>query len=220
VAPNTLPIVKSAGLLIMAKVPIPGLVKTRLSPPCTPTEAAAVAEAALRDTLTSALLCERPVTLALDGPPGRWLPCGVRVVPQATGDFNRRLAAAWSCLPGGGVQIGMDTPQVQPSMLRRALDAVQTCGSVFGPASDGGWWLLGLSRPYDAIFSGVAMSTSSTGRRQLERMRQLGLRPHLLPTLTDIDTWTTARDVATRIPRSRTASVVAHISRRLSAGHA
>lgn len=200
----------------MAKAPIPGSVKTRLCPPCTPVEAAAIAEASLRDTLDVALECGHPVVLALDGCPGEWLPRGIDVVAQSEGTFNRRLRDAWSCLPFGGVQIGMDTPQVTASMLRGAFDAVAECGSAFGPANDGGWWLLGAARPHHAMFSGIAMSTPRTGAHQLERMRALGLRPRLLSALTDVDTWRSAIDVAIDAPATRTAQAIATVDKRLS----
>ena len=201
----------------MAKAPIAGRAKTRLCPPCTPAEAAAVAEAALHDTLCAALTCGHPVVLALEGPPGAWLPRGVDVVAQWRGSFNRRLTAAWTHLPAGGVQIGMDTPQICPSLLDRSLDAVAQCGAAFGPATDGGWWLIGMARPHDAMFAGIVMSSPTTGQQQLERMRALGFRPTVLPTLTDIDTWPSAQEVALEIPRSRTAAMVARTTERLRA---
>lgn len=204
------------GVLIMAKAPVPGVVKTRLCPPCTLSEAAAIAEAALHDTLCASLECGRPVVLALDGPPGPWLPNGVEVVAQCSGSFNRRLAAAWMHLPAGGVQIGMDTPQVRPTLLGDALDVVADSGAAFGPATDGGWWLIGLARPHPAMFEGVTMSSPSTGQRQLERMRALRYHPEVMPTLTDIDTWTTAEEVAVEIPQSRTAAMVMRVTDRLA----
>ena len=87
--------------------------KTRLCPPCTAEEAAAVADAALADTLDAVAACgaARKV-LALDGPPGPWLPPGFEVIPQRGTTFNQRLANAWADTGGPGLQIGMDTPQV------------------------------------------------------------------------------------------------------------
>lgn len=203
------------GVLILAKAPAPGRVKTRLCPPCTAAEAAAIAEAALRDTLSATLECGRPVVLALDGPPGTWLPRGVDVVSQSSGPFTQRLTQAWTHLPAGGVQIGMDTPQVDAQLLLRALDAVDETGAAIGPATDGGWWLIGLARPHPEMFSGVPMSCSSTGRHQVDRMLALGLRPTILSTLTDVDTWTSAELVASEIPNSRTASVIAQVAERV-----
>jgi uncharacterized protein len=197
----------------MAKAPVPGRVKTRLCPPCDAHQAAAIAEAALRDTLRAALECgPQPVLLALDGEPGPWLPTGVRVVAQCSGTLNARLADAWQHLPSGGVQIGMDTPQVSPGLLGAALAAVDEHGSTLGPATDGGWWLLGLHRPMPSLFDGVPMSTPTSGARQLARMHVLGLRPRALASLTDIDTWATARLVAADIPGSDTAAAVAAVS--------
>jgi glycosyltransferase A (GT-A) superfamily protein (DUF2064 family) len=113
---------RPSSILVMAKSPRPGMAKTRLCPPCTPDEAASIAQAALCDTLDAALGCGRRVVLALAGPPGPWLPDGVVVVPQVTGTFNERLDAAWSHLPAGGVQIGMDTPQVDSARLEAGAE--------------------------------------------------------------------------------------------------
>src|SRR3954447_17694456 len=103
----------SRRLLVMAKSPVPGRVKTRLCPPCSPGEAAAVAEAALADTLDAVAACgaDRKI-VALDGEPGDWLPAGFELIRQCRGSLTDRLAHAWSATGGGGVQIGMDTPQV------------------------------------------------------------------------------------------------------------
>src|SRR5438105_10641512 len=103
----------SAHILVMAKAPRAGLVKTRLCPPLTPAEAAAVAGAALRDTLAAvaASNAERWI-IALDGPVGPWLPPGFEIIEQCQGSLDMRLAHAWHEAGGPGVQIGMDTPQV------------------------------------------------------------------------------------------------------------
>lgn len=204
------------GLLIVAKAPIAGRVKTRLCPPCSPEEAASIAEAALGDTLAAALECDRRVVLALDGPLGRWLPPGVEVVPQVSGTFNERLAAAWTHLPDGGVQIAMDTPQVDGALLSCALAGVGDHHASIGLATDGGWWIIGLHRPDPSVFAGISMSTPTTGQQQLDRLRTLGFDPIVLPTLTDIDTWCTARSVARAIPGSRTALAIERVDERIA----
>ncbi|HEY2637380.1 MAG TPA: glycosyltransferase, partial [Solirubrobacteraceae bacterium] len=81
----------------MAKAPVAGLVKTRLCPPLSPEEAAAVAEAALADTLAAVGACraDRKI-IALDGRPGPWLPEGFDVVPQTGRGLALRLANAWA----------------------------------------------------------------------------------------------------------------------------
>src|SRR4051812_23023435 len=120
----------STTLLVMAKAPVPGRVKTRLCPPCDPVQAAAIAEAALADTLDAVAGCgvERRL-LALDGEPGDWLPAGFEVVPQVGASFAARLAAAWTEVDGPGLQIGMDTPQVAATSLDAGLDRVASGGS-------------------------------------------------------------------------------------------
>lgn len=199
----------SSTLLVVAKAPVAGRVKTRLCPPLRPDEAAAVAAAALADTLDAVACCgaERLV-LALEGEPGEWLPAGFEIVAQRGDGLAERLAAAWAEVDGPCVQIGMDTPQVTPACLDHALDLVSAGGSGLGPATDGGWWAIGMACPRPTVFHGVPMSRPDTGARQLAAMRADGLKPGLLAELRDIDTVDDARAVAALIPRSRTAAVV------------
>ena len=180
---------RSPHVLVMAKAPVAGRVKTRLCPPCTPSEAAALAEAALADSLEAVAACGagRRV-IALDGEPGPWLPPGFQVVPQAAGPFDMRLAAAWAAAGGPGVQIGMDTPQVTPDVLDDALSALDRSAAALGLAADGGWWAIGLREPADRVFAGISMSTDRTGSDQLARLHDLALDVTMLPTLVDLDT--------------------------------
>ena len=176
-------------VLVMAKAPVAGRVKTRLCPPWTPAEAAAMAEAALADTLDAVSACGAGRRIvALDGAPAAWLPPGFEVIPQVDGGFDRRLAAAWSAAGGAGVQIGMDTPQVTPALLDRALASLADTSAALGLAVDGGWWAIGLRRPDPRVFLGVPMSTAQTGAAQHARLRALGLSVTTLPALVDLDT--------------------------------
>ena len=198
-------------IIVMAKAPVPGRVKTRLCPPCTPDEAAALAEAALVDTLAAALASSTDrVVLALDGRPGAWLPVGVDVVGQRGGGFGQRLAAAWSDIGGPALQIGMDTPQVTPALLDLATAVLEEpdTDAVLGPAEDGGWWSIGLRRADPAVFVGVPMSRPDTGARQMARLRDLGLRTATLPSLRDVDTIADAHEVAELAPDTRFAAAV------------
>jgi glycosyltransferase A (GT-A) superfamily protein (DUF2064 family) len=208
-------------LLVLAKTPVAGRVKTRLCPPCTPAEAAEVAAAALADTLAAVAACgaARRV-LALDGAPGPWIPPGFEVVAQRGDGLAERLGAAWSDAAGPGLQIGMDTPQVTAALLDGSLarlDEVMSGRSghgdvaVLGPALDGGWWSIGLSRADPVVFAGVPMSSPDTGRAQRARLAELGWDVSDLPTLQDIDTVADLHAVALSIPDSRTAAVVARL---------
>lgn len=202
-------------VLVMAKAPVAGRVKTRLCPPCTPLQAAELAEAALADTLEAVAGC-RSVRriLALDGDPGSWLPPGFDVVPQVDGGLARRLAAAWSIAGGPGLQIGMDTPQVTSGLLDDSLARLDAhigeegpAACLLGPAVDGGWWALGLAQDHPGLFDGIPMSTSRTCRAQERRCRSLGLSVEHLATLRDVDDASDARIVAALVPGSRFAEV-------------
>lgn len=206
-------------VLVMAKAPVAGRVKTRLCPPCTPAEAAAVAEAALADTLdavASTGVARR--ILALDGEPGPWLPPGFEVVAQRSGTLDQRLAHAWDVAGGPGVQIGMDTPQVTPGLLDLALASLGDFGAALGHAADGGWWAIALRRPDSSLFVGVPMSTSRTGRAQERRLRDRGLRVARLPTLVDVDRATDLHAVVADAPTSRTATVARRLRLAPAAG--
>ncbi|WP_407111417.1 DUF2064 domain-containing protein [Streptomyces sp. DSM 116494] len=198
-------------LLVIAKEPRPGRVKTRLTPPFTPEEAAALAEAALADTLEAvARTPARRRVLVLDGTPGPWLPAGVEVVPQCAGGLDERLAAAFAGCDGPALLIGMDTPQVTPELL--TVDFAD-CDAYFGPAEDGGFWALGLAEPDPRLLRGVPMSTPDTGAAQRRRLTRLRVRD--LPLLRDVDTADDAAVVAATAPGGHFA---AHLTR-LTAAH-
>ncbi|MEV7787833.1 DUF2064 domain-containing protein [Streptomyces sp. NPDC088106] len=198
-------------LLVIAKEPRPGRVKTRLTPPFTPEEAAALAEAALTDTLEAvARTPARRRVLVLDGTPGPWLPAGVEVVPQCAGGLDERLAAAFAGCDGPALLIGMDTPQVTPELL--TVDFAD-CDAYFGPAEDGGFWALGLAEPDPGLLRGVPMSTPDTGAAQRRRLTRLRVRD--LPLLRDVDTADDAAVVAATAPGGHFA---AHLTR-LTAAH-
>lgn len=205
----------AAHLIVVAKSPVPGRVKTRLCPPLTHRQAARVAEAALADTLrTVAATPASARTLVLDGAPGRWLPAGFTVLPQRGDGLAERLASAFDDAQaiGGGplLLIGMDTPQLSSGQISEAcasLSAPNT-DAVLGLATDGGWWALGLPRADPALLHGIPMSTSTTGAAQAKRLRDRGMRVTLLDELTDVDDWASATAVAATIPDSRFARSV------------
>ncbi len=121
---------------MIAKAPVPGRVKTRLCPPCTPAGAAALAEAALGDTLAAVARSRRAGrrVLVLDGEPGPWLPRGFEVVPQRGDGLAERLAAAFADVGGPALLIGMDTPQVSPALLDDGLRALDGADAALAPA--------------------------------------------------------------------------------------
>jgi uncharacterized protein len=199
-------------LIVIAKEPRAGRAKTRLCPPCTPAQAAALAEAALADTLAAVagVPAARRV-LALDGEPGAWPPGGYEVVAQRGDGLDERLGHAFADVGGPALLIGMDTPQVTAALLVRALHRLLADGvdAVLGPAPDGGFWALGLRRPDPALLSGVPMSTAWTGRAPRERLLAHGLSVAPLPALRDVDRIADARAVAAAAPHGRFALALA-----------
>ncbi|GAB7184108.1 DPM-DPG-synthase-like glycosyltransferase 2 superfamily protein [Kitasatospora sp. Ki12] len=210
-------------LLVIAKSPVPGRVKTRLTPPCTPEQAAALAEAALADTL--AALSRMPAgrrLLVLDGAVGDWLPPGWQVVPQSGGGLDARLAAAFAAAAvlapdAPALLVGMDTPQLDAALLAESLSPAGRTGvdAWYGPAADGGFWALGLARPTERLarrlLLGVPMSTPDTGRALLDRLAAEGLAVGRLPVVTDVDTVLDARQVAAEAPDGRFAACLRSI---------
>lgn len=207
-------------LVVIAKESVPGRVKTRLCPPYTPVQAAELAAASLADTL--AAVAATPVqarTLALDGATGPWLPAGFHVIPQRGAGLDERLAGAlddaYRREPLPLLLVGMDTPQVSVRLLTAAGRTLLDDGvdAVIGPATDGGFWALGLRHPDERLLLGVPMSRASTGAEQLRRLEASGLRVAQLPTLTDVDTAADAELVAGEAPSSRFAAALWRLAR-------
>lgn len=198
-------------LMVIAKEPRPGAVKTRLCPPCTYGEAAALAEAALRDTLDAVATARTARRIVvLEGSAPAWLDDGFEVLAQRGAGLGQRLAAAFADCGGPGFVVAMDTPQVTAGLLDDALDRLEAPGTeaVVGPTPDGGYWGIGFASECPGAFTGVPMSTTSTLVRQLARLTQVGVRTDVLAQLEDVDTITDARRVATVAPDTRFARVL------------
>jgi glycosyltransferase A (GT-A) superfamily protein (DUF2064 family) len=213
-------------LVVLAKAPEPGRVKTRLCPPAEAAEAADIAAAALLDTLDAvrATAGGRPV-LALTGrldaaARGEELAGAIRdlpVVAQRGAGLGARIAAAHADAsrraPGlPTLLIGMDTPQADARLLDRCVDTLLGPAgpdAVLGPATDGGWWVLGLREPQAAqVLAHVPTSRPDTGRRTLHALRAAGLRVVLAPTLRDVDTAADAVAVSRAAAGTRFAAAV------------
>lgn len=205
-------------LMVIAKEPVAGRVKTRLCPPCSEADAAELAHAALTDTLetVAATPASRRV-LVLDGRPGRWVPAGFDVIAQRTGGLDQRLAAAFDEVGGPALLIGMDTPQLTPTLLAEAADELLSPGTdaVLGLADDGGWWAIGLRQADRRVFLGVPMSDPHTGAEQLRRLHQLDLAVGELPGQRDVDDFDDALAVAAVAPGTRFAAALGRLQVRL-----
>ncbi|RVX39393.1 hypothetical protein EDD27_1750 [Nonomuraea polychroma] len=206
-------------IVVLAKRPRPGHVKTRLTPPYTPEEAAELAAEALRDTLDAVAATPAAARVLVTDDPGPGAaPDGFEVIAQRGDGLDERLAWAFEDVYARRrlpvLLVGMDTPQITGTLLTRAATALQEHDAVFGPAADGGFWLLGLRRPDPGLLLGVPMSRPDTGAEQLRRLR--GRSVATMPLLTDVDDAAAARAVAERAPHTRFAATLA----RLGAGAA
>jgi uncharacterized protein len=201
-------------LLVIAKEPIAGHAKTRMCPPCTPEQAARLAAAALGDTLrTVARTPAARRVLVFEGDARRWTPSGFEHVAQRGAGLAERLASAFIDVGAPALLVGMDTPQLTPGLLLDGLAALTRpdVDAVLGPATDGGYWSIGLADPTlaERVFAGIPMSEPATCAVQRERLRMLGLRIHEQPPLTDIDTFADAQTVAALAPGTAFARVLA-----------
>lgn len=201
-------------MLVLAKSPVAGRVKTRLGAHVGLHEAAGIAAAALLDTLRACTdaVGVRSCHLALagdlrDGVRGQEVARaldGWTVRPQRGREFAERLVNAHLDLatgPGPVVQIGMDTPQVTPLLLVDAARGTREHDAVLGPAEDGGWWVLALGDPrHAAAIADVEMSTPRTHDDTRGALAGAGLRVGTTAVLRDVDTAADADAVAVQAP--------------------
>ena len=144
-------------ILVMAKAPVPGRVKTRLEPVFTAAECAEIQEALIDRTLRWALeVAPEATVLALDGPQID-VPAGVRTIPQNGAELGERLgnatAEAFPETGGPLLVVGVDT-RLTPAHAEAARAQLGAgAEAVFGPAVDGGYYLLGLARPMPELFA-------------------------------------------------------------------
>ena len=203
-------------VVVLAKAPVAGRAKTRLTPPCTPCAAAAVARASLFDTLAAVEMWGGARVLALD-------PCGTEfsvdgwdTIGQPDGGLDVRLEGVFAELfsrhddsQGSVFLVGMDTPQIQAADLAAAFTALESADAVIGPASDGGYWCIGFRAWAKGAFLGVPMSVDSTYAQQYARLISLGLSVAVLRELSDIDTFDDAVRVGGSAPETHIGQLVA-----------
>jgi rSAM/selenodomain-associated transferase 1 len=186
--------VTPARIVIFAKAPVAGRVKTRLIPALGAEGAARLARAMLARVLGEALASGLAVELCGDPDPRGWgalLPEGAPILtPQGEGDLGRRLARAAARVTAGGeaiLLVGGDCPELDRQRLRAAAEALDAHDAVIHPARDGGYVLLGLRRFDPAPFEGIAWSTPTVAEATVARIRALGWTLDARETLRDVD---------------------------------
>ena len=186
-------------LILFARFPVTGKVKTRLIPALGAEGAAALhRRLVLRTLRTAHALCqaenvELEIRFAGDdeNEMRHWLGDGWLCRPQCEGDLGRRMAGAFADSfredSPATVIIGSDCPALTPEVLAAAFESLKTNPVVFGPATDGGYYLIGLTRLVPELFQGVAWGTETVLAQSKEILARNDSKPALLTPLDDLD---------------------------------
>ena len=193
-----------AALVIFAKAPVPGEVKTRLCPPLTPDEAATLHGSFVLDMLERTKLAVAKLQL----PFHRYLACapsselvffkimeerqGVRLLDQVGADLGQRMHHTFASLFAKGYErvllVGTDVPTLPLSVYQDALTLLGKSDVVLGPALDGGYYLIGLTKPAEQLFTQVPWSTDQVLAVTQQNAKTLGLSVSLTTAWRDVDT--------------------------------
>jgi uncharacterized protein len=198
-------------LIVFVKAPRPGAVKTRLAVSIGP-QAACDAYVFLVNRLLRQLTSLASVELRFSpddalGEVKSWLQRDWAAAPQGEGDLGKRLTAAFVHAFAEGctrvVAIGSDCPEVNASDVNDAWNALESQDVALGPASDGGYWLIGLNAKNDGIFQQIDWSTSRVFEQTMQWIKANGKSYHLLRELSDIDTEEDWKAFTSRMTKSR-----------------
>ena len=217
----------SCGIAVMAKASAPGRTKTRLVPPLTFDEAAALNTAFLRDIADNLLLASRHAAIAgyaAYAPPAsegffqRVLPSEIGLIDAFLPHFGdclfRTIEQIFALGHGSAAVLNSDSPTLPTAFLVETAEMLARPGerAVLGPSSDGGYYLLGLKTAHHRLFDDIAWSTERVAAQTLERAREIGLDVHMLPVWYDVDDIEGLRRLAGEVyrPRSATSDVDGH----------
>src|SRR6266566_4328849 len=194
-ASGSLAIKPRCALALMAKVPFAGAVKTRLTPPLSPEEAATLSTCFLRDMTTNLFGMNGDGTEGVvlytpanaEGLLHDLLPDGFKLVAQRGETLGERLINAAAELLSSGFEsvclINSDSPTLPGEILRTAASILlqEEDRVVLGPSQDGGYYLIGLKRPHRYLFERIAWSTADVLAHTIERAAEIDLPVDLLP---------------------------------------
>ncbi len=207
---------KRRSLAIFAKEPVPGRVKTRLASVISPAAAAEIARAFLLDGLDRFEQLPVRRVVVFDPPEAvayfQSLAAGrYELQPQSSGDLGARLQNLFEQEFAGGavaiVAIGIDSPTLPTSLVMQAFEELTRADVVLGPATDGGYYLLGCSRWLPEIFAEISWSTADVFRQTVDRVQAGHARLALLPPWYDVDTVDDWRFLQAHITAMRLAGI-------------
>jgi rSAM/selenodomain-associated transferase 1 len=199
----------SAAVVVFMKAPDPGRCKTRLCPPLSAVQAAGLYRAFCADVMEVARTVGPPVWIAYDGSEGfptpAWAAEDAPFFRQAGCGLGDRLVHAFDRIFAMGfsraVVVGSDSPAMPRERLAEAFELLRTREAVFGPAEDGGYYLVGLAGPLPALFRGIPWSTDAVMAATEAAAAREGLTTALLPRHRDVDTPEDLLDLAERLGR-------------------
>ncbi len=187
-------------LIIFAKEPVPGAVKTRLSPPLSPAAAARLYGQFLEDVWEEMARVPRVTAVLAYTPEAaqpffqKLTPSGTHLLAQSGKDLGERLQQAftWGFAQGAATVLirNSDSPDLPGSLVQEARDVLDQgrAQAVLGPCPDGGYYLVGLTTPQPQLFQGISWSGPTVLADTIAQAGRLGLTVHLLPAWLDIDT--------------------------------
>jgi rSAM/selenodomain-associated transferase 1 len=204
---------KGPALLVMARAPVPGRVKTRLLPDLNPEQCASLSLAFLKDAI--ALAGQLPLyTPFLAYTPGNssklfrgLVPSGMELVPQTLGDLGERMNQLIVTMEirdySPVILIGTDIPFLQPDTLQSAISELEHVDICLGPSRDGGYYLLGMNRSDERIFRNIKWSTPDVLKQTMRNAQEARLSVSLLEEYSDIDTFDDLQSLNIDIDRLR-----------------
>ena len=213
-------------LVIFTRFPEPHKTKTRLIPALGPEGAADIQREMTIYTLSRVreLAARHPVSAEVrfeGGDAEKMAACfgnDLSYRPQGPGDLGHRIVAAFAEAFGKGAErtviIGTDCPEITPKLIRESFDRLAACDVVLGPASDGGYYLVGLRRPAAELFTGIPWGSERVLEETLQRAGELSMKVSSLETLSDVDrpedlaVWHRAKEPASAAPTTRISVII------------
>ncbi len=221
-------------VVVMAKRPVPGRVKTRLTPDFSPLQAACV-HAAMLECVLHRLLTHLPGrhVLAMDGgitsdnPPPQTtdpglvfqIPPGFEVIDQGQGDLGDRLSHVWNAPDPGPARgqtafFGVDSPDIPTQALKNLWPTLEPADAAIGPVDDGGYWCLAAKRPAPPLLSGIDWGTEAVYHQTHKAAQHAGLKLLDLTPWHDVDTPTDLLDLQHRLRHTNEPALI-RLSKRL-----
>ena len=194
-------------LLLFAKAPIAGKVKTRLQSHCSAEKAAEIAKVLLEESVVKATRFwpgEVYLSVALDEQhpflQKMVAQYKVKLVMQCEGDLGAKMHGAFEAFSYPCAIMGCDAPHILGSDLAKAHEQLLRGKNVLGPSNDGGYYFIGLAQPSSALFRDIVWGNEAVLAATLERAKKDNIAFEFLEPLDDVDEWQDLLSVATILP--------------------